>query len=82
MPKPIHAPTFADMPDDALVRQSMLVKNPRRPNAAAVLPFSASTLWRMVAAGQFPRPVKLRQRITAWQVGAVRQWLKVQGAPA
>ena len=40
-----------------------------------ILPFSPSTLWRLVRAGSFPRPVKLAPRITAWRLEAVEAWL-------
>lgn len=42
------------------------------------LPFSASTLWRKVRAGSFPRPVKLGPAITAWRVSEVASWLAEQ----
>ena len=61
------------LPDSAYVREAHLVSSPH-----ALLPFSASTLWRMVAAGLFPRPTKLAQRITVWRVGDVRAWLAYQ----
>lgn len=48
------------------VRQSVLLK---------VIPFSSATLWRKVADGSFPAPVKLGPRITAWAVKAIRQWM-------
>ncbi|MDO9233251.1 MAG: AlpA family phage regulatory protein [Methylotenera sp.] len=47
-----------------------------------VLPFSSATLWRMVKAGTFPRPVKLGERITAWAVEDIRAWMleRAEGA--
>jgi prophage regulatory protein len=44
------------------------------------VPFSPATLWRKVRAGEFPAPVKLSERVTAWNVGDVRRWLAVQAA--
>ena len=38
------------------------------------------TLWRRVKAGTFPKPVKLSERVTAWRVEDVRQWLDAQTA--
>jgi prophage regulatory protein len=49
------------------IRQSQLIPH--------VLPFSAATLWRKVADGTFPAPVKLGARITAWEANAVREWM-------
>lgn len=51
----------------AYVRQSQLIP--------AVLPFSVATLWRKVKNGTFPKPVKLSERITAWRVEDICQWL-------
>ncbi len=38
-------------------------------------PVSHSTLWREVAAGRFPSPIKLTERATAWRWGDVKAWL-------
>lgn len=46
-----------------------------------MLPFSAPTLWRMVKAGTFPKPVKLGERIIAWNIEEVQAWMdeKIKG---
>lgn len=62
------------------VRLSQLVQDPRKPDRAAPLPFSKATLWRMVNAGTFPAPVKLSERITAWRVEEVREWIETHTA--
>lgn len=67
---------FDALPDSAYVRESQLVYNPKRPAFPAPLPFSAATLWRRVADGSFPKPVKLSVRVTAWRVGDVRAFLQ------
>jgi predicted DNA-binding transcriptional regulator AlpA len=54
------------------VRQSQLVGKKGSPG---IIPFSPATLWRKVAAGQFPAPVKLSAGVTAWRVEEVRAWL-------
>jgi len=64
--------------NNAFVRVADLVQCPGRTNSLAPLPFSAPTLWRKVKNGSFPRPVKLSQRVTAWQVGSVRSWIAAQ----
>lgn len=71
-------PSFDTMPDSAFIREAQLVQSPKRPTTPAPLPFSAPTLWRMVAAGKFPKPIKLGARITAWRVGEVRNWINTQ----
>lgn len=69
---------FDQLPDSAFIRESQLVQSPKRPYEPALLPFSAPTLWRKVKAGTFPKPMKLSERVTAWKVGDVRQWLTAQ----
>jgi prophage regulatory protein len=69
---------FDALPDSAFIRESQLVRSPKRPEHPAPLPFSAPTLWRMVKANTFPRPSKLSERVTAWRVGAVRAWIKAR----
>lgn len=71
-------PNFDELPDSALVRQAQLVRDPKNPTRPAPLPFSPSTFWRKVAAGEFPKPLKLGERITAWRVGEVRAWIESQ----
>jgi predicted DNA-binding transcriptional regulator AlpA len=41
-----------------------------------IVPFSHATLWRKVKSGEFPKPVKLSERITAWERSAVMAWLE------
>lgn len=66
--------TFDHLPDSGYVRQSELLSN--------VLPFSAATLWRKVKSGEFVAPTKLSARVTAWNVGQIRQWLQTQAQSA
>jgi prophage regulatory protein len=60
--------TFGALPASGYVRQSQLIPH--------IVPFSSATLWRMVKAGTFPRPVKLSERVTAWDAAKVRAWLE------
>ena len=71
---------FDSLPDSAYIREAQLVQSPKRPGVPAPLPFSAPTLWRKVKAGTFPKPVKLSERVTGFQVGAVRAWMTAQAA--
>lgn len=71
---------FDALPDSAYIRESQLVQSATRPTGTAPLPFSAPTLWRKVKAGTFPKPIKLSERVTAWNVGAVRGWLLAREA--
>ena len=60
--------TPGELPATGFIRQSQLIP--------AILPFSSSTLWRKVKAGTFPAPVKLSERITAWHVQSIREWME------
>ena len=75
-----HVSVFDALPDSAYVRAAQLVQSPKRPESTAPLPFSEPTLWRQVKIGAFPKPIKLSQRVTAWNVGAVRAWLLAREA--
>lgn len=71
-------PSFDTLPDSAFIREAQLVQSPKRPDTPAPLPFSAPTLWRKVKAGTFPKPIKLSERVTAFNVGQVRAWMAAQ----
>lgn len=78
MSTPITAPpippalqNFDALPDSANVR--LLV-------VAALLGVSTATVWRMARRGDLPRPRKLTGRVTAWNVGELRQCLSKETA--
>jgi prophage regulatory protein len=60
--------TLGMLPSTGYVCQSQLVPH--------IIPFSPATLWRKVKTGGFPRPVKLSERVTAWAVEDVREWME------
>lgn len=66
-----HAPglkaSVRTLPETGYVRESQLIP--------ALLPFSPTTLARMVKRGSFPAPIKLSPRVTVWRVEDVRTWL-------
>ena len=55
-------------PEDGFIRQKSLLLDH--------VPFSAATLWRLVNAGKFPKPVKVTDQITAWRVSDIKAWSK------
>lgn len=72
-----HSATPA-VPATGYLRQSQLVGRPARKRCQAVigiLPFSSATLWRMVKRGDFPAPVKLSEKVTAWKAEDIRAWI-------
>lgn len=50
----------------------------REKDLLKILPISKSTLWRKVAAEEFPKPIKLSQKITAWKTSDVDDWFAEQ----
>jgi prophage regulatory protein len=62
--------SFDDLPGTGFIRAAQLIPH--------VVPFSQATLWRKTQIGEFPRPVKLSERVTAWRVSDVRAWLEAQ----
>ena len=42
----------------------------------ALTGLSASTLWREIEAGRFPRPVMISPRCRGWRASDVRVWLR------
>jgi|LakWasMet28_LOW6_FD_contig_41_489215_length_2345_multi_5_in_0_out_0_3 predicted DNA-binding transcriptional regulator AlpA len=43
------------------------------------VPFSSATIWRKVKKNQFPSPVKLSDRVTAWRCEDIRAWIERMG---
>lgn len=54
------------LPETGFVRQRLLLR---------FVPFSKSTLWRRVKAGDFPAPVRLSAGVTAWRAEDIRRWI-------
>ena len=48
----------------------------RRREVEAATGMSRSSIYRMVAAGEFPAPVKLSARSVGWKAGDVADWLE------
>lgn len=57
---------FNQLPDSAFVRLPVVI---------SLFSCSRATLWRWVKCAQVPAPKKLGVRITAWNVGELRQKL-------
>lgn len=65
---PNPAQVLDRLPPTAYIRQKLLLSH--------IVPFSAATLWRRVSSGQFPKPVRLSERVTGWRVSDVKAWLE------
>ena len=73
----IARPTRANQTVQALHIPEALLKTQ---TVTAVTGLSESTIYRKVAAGEFPAPVKDGPRCTRWVAGKVSNWLKAKGA--
>lgn len=61
--------TFDALPDVALIQLRPLLQY-------KVIPYSATTVWRLCRTGKFPHPIKVSPGITAWRVGDIRKYLQ------
>jgi predicted DNA-binding transcriptional regulator AlpA len=46
-----------------------------RPERQGLLPMGETTIWDKVRAGEFPTPIKLTERITAWRIEDIEAWM-------
>lgn len=67
------------LPETGFVRLPLLTGD-KKTGAPGLVPLSKSTIWRRVAAGTFPKPVKLSERVTAWRAEDIRAWLDLHAA--
>ena len=54
----------------------MTVRIYRRPDVEKLVGLSRSTLYAMMAEGNFPKPVKLGKRAVGWREADVQGWLE------
>jgi len=54
----------------------------RLPSILAVFPVSQSSWWLAVAAGRYPKPVRISPHCSAWRVAEIRALLKARAAEA
>jgi len=47
----------------------------RRPAVERLTGLSRSTIYAMIAAGEFPRPVRLGKRAVGWRESDIAEWL-------
>ena len=47
-------------------------------DVVAVTRLSRSTIYRLIQAGKFPKPIKLTERASGWRYEAVEEWLNAR----
>lgn len=50
-----------------------------RPARQGLLPMGETTIWDKVRSGEFPAPIKLTERITAWRIEDIQAWMQSKG---
>lgn len=70
--------TATSLVNDSLLRESDLLK-PTEQGGRPILSMSRATFRRMIQDNQFPRPLRLRGRVSAWKASTVNAWLAAQG---
>lgn len=50
----------------------------RIPKVKSITGYGGSSIWAMVKAGTFPRPVKLGPRCTVWLEHEVMEWMRAR----
>lgn len=58
----------------------MAEKHYRRRAVEEITGLSRSTIYDLMAKGQFPRPVKLTAKAVAWPESAITDWLATRAA--
>ncbi|WP_412756288.1 helix-turn-helix transcriptional regulator [Legionella bozemanae] len=65
------------LPQTGYLRLNQILGNKKtNPQIPALIPVGKSTWWAGVKTGQFPKPVKLGPRITAWRVEDIRKLIE------
>ena len=71
----INSPSTG-LPQEGFVRLPDFAGGPGK-----AVPVSKSTVWAKVKKGEFPKPLALGPRITAWRVEDIRAWIEAQEKP-
>ena len=52
----------------------------RRPEVEALTGLARATIYRDMASGSFPRPIKLGRRAVAWPQSVINKWIEARKA--
>jgi prophage regulatory protein len=67
------------LPETGFLRLAQIIGNPKQ-NIQPLIPICRSTFLTRVKRGEYPKPVKLGERITAWKVEDIRDLILTLGA--
>jgi len=68
----IYAAQINILPESGLVRLSQILGDKKK-GIPPIIPVSKSTWWAGVKSGRFPKPTKLGERTTCWNVQDIRK---------
>jgi len=60
------------LPETGFVRLSQILGDKKR-GIPPIIPVSKSSWWAGVRSGRYPKPIKLGERTTCWNVNDIRQ---------
>ena len=66
------------IPETGFLRLTQIVGN-KKTGIPPLIPISKSTFWAKVRTGEYPRPVKLGPRTTAWRAEDIRKLIETTG---
>lgn len=68
------------LPETGYLRLKQILGDPSaEPPVPAIIPISASTWWKGIKQGRFPKGVKLSARTTAWRVKDIKALIEKGG---
>ncbi|MFZ3208516.1 MAG: AlpA family phage regulatory protein [Geobacteraceae bacterium] len=67
-----HSSQINKLPETGLVRLSQILGDKKK-GIPAIIPVSKSSWWAGVKSGRYPKPIKLGERTTCWNVIDIRQ---------
>lgn len=60
------------LPETGLVRLSQILDDKKK-GIPPIVPVSKSSWWAGIKSGRYPKPIKLGERTTCWNVSDIRQ---------
>lgn len=52
----------------------------RLPSVKTLTGLSRSSIYRLIADGKFPKPIKLGERASGWQASTIHKWIEERTA--
>lgn len=72
-----HVSQIIKLPETGLVRLWQILGDKKK-GIPPIIPVSKSSWWAGVKSGRYPKPIKLGERTTCWNVHDIRQLIEQQ----